>query len=177
VTHLTNADGIVYSASSDGSIKKSSWVSEENHTYAFRAQLKLTGAPISISIGSNKVLYVLQNNNKVAAIDSESFALIKEFEFKDFEAQALSFASSTGELWVGDKKGLIHILDSGDFSQKALIEKKHNHSISVMAQSKDGKLVASGDSYRYIYIFNAETKEEVNCFPYHTSKIIGLEFN
>ncbi len=62
-------------------------------------------------------------------------------------------------------------------SQKATIEKKHNHSVTIMNVSKDGRFVASGDSYRYIYVFNAETKEETNCFAYHTSRILHLDFN
>lgn len=89
----------------------------------------------------------------------------------------MSYSALLDELWVGDKKGLIHILNAEDLTQKALIEKKHNHAISVMTSSKDGKLIASGDGYRYIYVFNAETKEEVGCFPYHAAKIIGLDFN
>jgi WD40 repeat protein len=102
---------------------------------------------------------------------------VQEVDFKDFEATAVS-ASGSGEVWVGDKKGLIHIYGAENLTQqKALIEKKHNHGISVMANSQDGKLIASGDSYRYIYVFNTETKEEVGCFPYHTSKVIGLNFN
>ena len=58
-----------------------------------------------------------------------------------------------------------------------MIEKKHNHGISYMAVSRDGKYVATGDTYRYIYVFNTETKAEVACFPYHTSQINHLEFN
>ena len=101
--------------------------------------------------------------------------MVKEIEVKDFEATSLTF--SFDEVWVGDKKGIIHILDPNEFTQKSLIEKKHNHAVSVMAASSDGKFVASGDTYRYIYVFNSETKEEVGCFPYHTSRIIGLDFN
>jgi WD40 repeat protein len=80
-------------------------------------------------------------------------------------------------LWVGDKKGLLHILDGNDLSQKSVIEKKHNHAVSVVKSSVDGKLVASGDAYRYIYVFDAETKQEVGCYPYHQAKILGLDFN
>ncbi len=58
-----------------------------------------------------------------------------------------------------------------------MIEKKHNHGLSYIRASKDGKLVASGDVYRYIYVFNAESREEVACFPYHSTKITQLEFN
>lgn len=128
-------------------------------------------------LGNDGLLFVLQNNNHIVVIDIATMTCTKDIEVKDYEATALSFASATNELWVGDKKGLIHILDPADFSQKGLIEKKHNHGITVMASSKDGKMIASGDGYRYIYVFNTETKNEVACFAYHTSKIIGLDFN
>ena len=44
-----------------------------------------------------------------------------------------------------------------------------------MCTSNDGKLVATGDNYRYIYVFNTESKEEVGCYPYHKSAIIFME--
>ena len=68
-------------------------------------------------------------------------------------------------------------MNAGDLTLKTTIEKKHNHSVTVMKASKDGKLVASGDSYRYIYVFNAETKEEVGCYTYHTARVTSLDFN
>lgn len=126
---------------------------------------------------SAEVIYVLQNNNKVIKVDVASYSIAQEYDVKDFEATALSFNHVTNELWVGDKKGLLHILDASTFEQKALIEKKHNHGISIIKTSPDGQLVASGDSYRYIYVFNAQSKEEVGCYAYHTARITGLEFN
>lgn len=160
-------------------IKKSVRVSPDNTIFEIKASLKLSGCPLAISIGSGKVLYVLLNSNHIVAIDADSMTILKDIEPKDFEGTALSFASATNEVWVGDKKGFIHILNGADLSQKALIEKKHNHNptVTVMTSSKDGKLVASGDSYHYIYVFNTETKEEVGFFDYHIAKIIGLDFN
>lgn len=127
--------------------------------------------------GNEKHLYVLLNNNKLTQIDSESFTVSKQIELSDYEGLALTYVSSTHELWIGDKKGTIHILDASDLTQKSTIEKKHNHSLSYLTTSKDGKLVASGDSYRYIYVFSAETQAEVGCFTYHTSKIVHLDFS
>lgn len=124
-----------------------------------------------------EVVYVLQNNNKVIKVDVASFSVAEEHEIKGYEATALSFNAATNELWIGDKKGLLHIIDASSFSEKTLIEKKHNHGISVIKSSPDGRLVASGDAYRYIYVFNAETKEQVGCYAYHTARITGLQFN
>jgi WD40 repeat protein len=58
-----------------------------------------------------------------------------------------------------------------------VIEKKHNHGISYIAASKDGKLIASGDAYRYIYVFDTDSKAEVGCYAYHTAKTLHLDFN
>ena len=136
----------------------------------------MNGHPESMSAGKT-LLYVLQNNNSLAIIDIDSFTILKDQEFKDFEATSMVFNESLNEIWLGDKKGLLHLLDGTDLSHKQLIDKKHNHTVTCMAISKDGKLVASGDAYRYIYVFNSDTKEEVGCFTYHTSKIIHLDFN
>lgn len=68
-------------------------------------------------------------------------------------------------------------MNPADLSEAGLIEKKHNHALSYMRASRDGKVVASGDVYRYIYVFNAESRVEVGCFAYHTTKITQLEFN
>ena len=163
----------MFSGSSDGTINKSLKVGESS--FEIKNTVKISGAPIGIATGNGKILFVLQNNNKVAVIDVETFNLVKEHEVKGYEAT--SIAATGSEVWLGDKKGLIHVLNDTDLNEKALIEKKHNHGVSVMKVSRDGRFVASGDTYRYIYVFNSETKEEVACFAYHTSRIIGLDFN
>lgn len=113
----------------------------------------------------------------MTAIDVQSFSVIKSVEISGYEGTALTYVDSTQEVWVGDKKGVIHILNASDFTQKSTIEKKHNHSLSVMTTSRDGKLVASGDAYRYIFVFDAETQQEVGCYPHHTSKVLHLNFS
>lgn len=102
---------------------------------------------------------------------------MSEFEIKEFNPTFITSSAALNELWVGDKKGSVYVLDGNTFETKNVIEKKHNHGISTMTTSVDGKLVASGDSYRYIYVFNSETKEEVGCFPYHSAKVLSLDFS
>lgn len=173
-THLASFGDYVFSASADGVIKKSQRLGETT-SFQYVASVKIDGAPVAMVAGSDKILYVLANNNQIHLFEIESFAPVRNQEFKDFEA--LSMTQVNDEIWVGDKKGTIHILNSGDLSQKTTIEKKHNHSVTVLKTSKDGKYVASGDSYRYIYVFNSESKEEAGCFTYHTARIISLDFN
>jgi hypothetical protein len=66
------------------------------------------------------------------------------------------FSCHTGHLWVADKKGCIHILKSDDFSEVGTFA-KHTQAVNVMTVSKDGKKIASGDSYRYTYVCDAES--------------------
>lgn len=174
VSHLATFGDYVFSASVDGIIKKSKRKGE-SHSFEFVVSTKIEGCALSLVAGSDKVLYVLSNNNSISLIEMDSFTLVRTQEFKDFEATALTQVND--EVWVGDKKGIIQVLNVGDLSLKTTIEKKHHHTISCMKVSRDGKFVASGDSYRYIYIFNAETKEKVGCFTYHTAKIISLDFS
>ena len=163
----------MYSATSDGELKRSEKI--DGYTYEYKKNLQLSGAPVVVSPSAD-LIFVLLNNNRIVKVDVASFSVSQEFDVKDFEATALSLNSLHSELWVGDKKGTIHILDANTFAEKSCIEKKHNHGISIVKSSPDGKLVASGDVYRYIYVFNAETKQEVGCYAYHTARITGLEF-
>ena len=47
----------------------------------------------------------------------------------------------------------------------------------MVKASPDGKIVASGDAYRYIFLFDAETKQELGSFGYHSARITGINFN
>ncbi|CDW71723.1 wd repeat-containing protein 1 [Stylonychia lemnae] len=173
VSILISADDVVYSFSTDGLLKRSERLGD-SHSFEFKNQVKLEGSPVAAHLGQDFRIYVLLNNNKVQILSAD-LSESQTNEITNYEPTALAQAGV--ELWVGDKKGLIHCLSIADLSEQSLIEKKHNHSVSVMKASRDGQLVASGDSYRYIYVFSAETKAEVACFTYHTAKILTLDFN
>lgn len=52
-------------------------------------------------------------------MDTESgFNVVKSEEFKSFEALTITYSALTNELWVGDKKGSIQILNADDFTVK-----------------------------------------------------------
>jgi WD40 repeat protein len=81
------------------------------------------------------------------------------------------------ELYFGDKKGVIHILDADCFEVKDKIEKKHNHAVTSMVISEDGKTLVTGDTYRYMYAFQVEERKEIGCWAYHQSKVTHLAIN
>lgn len=49
----------------------------------------------------------------------------KTLELKDIEATQIIYSHASNELWVGDKKGLIHIYNAEDLEKVQTIEKKH----------------------------------------------------
>ena len=63
--------------------------------------------------------------------------------------------------WTGDKGSMT----------------KHTQTVNVMAVSKDGKYIASGDAYRYVIVMDAATKEVVLSFGGHPASIKSLDFN
>jgi WD40 repeat protein len=86
------------------------------------------------------------------------------------------YSCHTGHLWVADKKGCIHILKSDDFSEVGTFA-KHTQAVNVMTVSKDGKQIASGDSYRYTYVCDAESMLDTAHYAFHPASILDLSFS
>ena len=57
MSHLTSSNDIVFSASTDGTVKKSIRVAD-SHIFEIKGSLKVNGAPVSVSVGG-PALYVL----------------------------------------------------------------------------------------------------------------------
>jgi len=60
-----------------------------------------------MSVGQNKMLYILFHDNSVAVVDAETLAVVKVEQMKTFEPLTLVYTSITHELWIGDKQGNI----------------------------------------------------------------------
>lgn len=174
LTFLTSNKNHIYTAGVDGILRKTSKAEGDSFTFTSSEKLDII---LSLAIIEDKFVIALNSKNLISVLNADTLELVNKHEFKDGEATFLTYSHFTNEIWVGDKKGLIHILDANSFEKVNTIEKKHNHGITYMTASKDGKLIATGDSYRYIYVFNVESKDEIACFPYHTSHINHLDFN
>ena len=57
---------------------------------------------------------------------------LRDIIFKEGDASFVTYCQRTNEIWIGDKKGTIHIHDGETFEKKCMIEKKHNHGITYM---------------------------------------------
>lgn len=86
---LASLGDLVFSGSVDGVIKKIQRLGE-SQSFEFVASAKVEGSPLGLVAGSDKVLYVLENNNKATMIDIETFSVVRTHEFKDYEACSLT---------------------------------------------------------------------------------------
>ena len=80
------------------------------------------------------------------------------------------------EVWVGDKTGKIHVHCAKTFAEKQVIE-KHSKAVTCMAVSADHSKVASGDAYRYIQVWDANSKAEVASIGTHKDRILVVCFS
>ena len=122
---------------------------------------------------ANEMIYVLFWDEIVCVANG---ACTKKTKLKGYEATALEVNEALGEVLIGDKKGKLHILDM-NFEQKSVME-MHFGEFASMRLSPDGKTIASGDSQKYIKVWDAESKKIVNdrC-GYHSSKIFDLNWS
>lgn len=170
-----NADGTqVITSHVDNSVRR--WRLEG---FQGVSQLALEGVAIGLAAHSSDpeiVFVVLHTADKLLTLKGDQIEHTQAFD--SFEAETVGHSKATNELIVGDKKGVIHFLDAAEPGvEKGKIEKKHNHAISALTVSEDGTKLATGDTYRYIYIFDLAERKEIGCQAYHLSKVNALTFN
>lgn len=103
-------------------------------------------------------------------IDARTLAIKSSNKLK-FDATAMEICGS--QIWVGDKKGNLHVFDASMTEIKS-IEGKHSKAVTVLASN--GKVVGSGDAYRYMLVWDGETHEELFSVGDHKDKIMDIFF-
>jgi WD40 repeat protein len=103
-------------------------------------------------------------------IDARDLSIKSNTKLK-FEATAMDICGN--QIWIGDKKGNLHVFDASVSEIKA-IEGKHSKAVTVVASN--GKVVASGDAYRYMYVWDGESHEELFSSGDHKDKILDIFF-
>lgn len=90
----------------------------------------------------------------------------------------MAWSKVSNQLWIGDKKGKVHVHSAEDFSEVSLFEKhRADGKITTCTVSADGTKVATGDSLRNIYVHDAASREDIGHFPHHTAGIIDISFS
>ena len=124
---------------------------------------------------ADDVIYVLKSNGELEEVDAVEMTVKREHKLT-CDPTAITFSDATKEIWVGDKKGLLHVLKAEDFSEVHSIE-KHSKAVTCLAVTACGKHVASGDAYRYQYIWDSATRTMTGEHGFQKDKITSLRFN
>ena len=168
---LSLDETLVYIAEADGTIS-----CLDKSTKEVKFTLPSLGSDPQTIVASrtaNETIYVLFWDEIVCVSNG---APTKRTKVKGYEATALEVNEALGEVLIGDKRGKLHILDM-NLEQKSVME-MHFGEFASMRLSPDGKTIASGDSQKYIKVWDAESKKIVNdrC-GYHSSKIFDLNWS
>lgn len=169
-SHTLSADNIasnsdsVFSTGFDKSLLKYS--AEENKEVA---KMMLPNKALTMT-ASDEHVYVLCMNNEIVVINAKDLS-IKCQKKVTFDATAM--ANCGAQVWVGDKKGNLHVLDA---NLDVIKTHEGKHSKSVTKVASNGQWVASGDAYRYFFVFNGETHEQQFDSGDHKDKISDLAF-
>lgn len=88
---------------------------------------------------------------------------------------AICVAPDDSELAISSGN-VVHILD---MEGKELAQlKKHSVNVNEMQYSPDGKLLASVDQGRYIYLWSTETRKKLNSgWPFHSAAVTSVDFS
>lgn len=121
------------------------------------------------SESDNEKCYLLSNDSvfiykKAELVKKEKIKSMANFTCFDVNEPA-------NEIYVGDEKGKVHIIDLETIKEKQVIE-KHVGPISVLSVSPDHQLFSTGDNQRMLNIWKVEDKSCVNnrC-GFHNGKI------
>lgn len=117
-------------------------------------------------------LFVLSHQSEVFVCDAKDLSIKKQKKM-GFNATAMAVCGSN--IWLGDNKGFIYTLDAASLDEKKKQESHNGKGVKVM--SANSKYVASGDAYRYIWIWDNETMEEYFNHGVHKDRIISLDMN
>jgi len=140
------------------------------------AKCKLPGHAYSLS-GNDEKMFALCHTGQVVQLKSED--LTKTGEWKcAYDATCMAWSSVSNQLWIGDKKGKVHVHDTETFAEVHLFEKhRADGKISCCAVSADGTKVATGDSLRNAYVHDAASRETAGHFAHHTAGLVCLSLS
>jgi WD40 repeat protein len=90
----------------------------------------------------------------------------------------MAWSKVSNQLWIGDKKGKVHVHDATSFEEVHLFEKhRADGKISCCTVSADGTKIATGDSLRNIYVHDAASRADIGHYPHHTAGTVSLAFS
>jgi len=137
---------------------------------------QIEGAKI-LDIGqSNENLYVLSHRKEIHEVCANTMTVKRAVPI-GYDGRCLTYVKSTDEVWVGDKKGFVHVLAAASLEQTSEFECfPVQISVDVLACSADGTKVVAGDHKRNVKIMDATSKEEQHSHGHHKNFVAGVCF-
>jgi WD40 repeat protein len=132
--------------------------------------VSLDGEGISCSTNKDGSLVVAASVNNVHVIRGKKTVGSVS---TPYGARAVSLSPSENEIAVGgaDNHVYIYSLSGNNLTQTKKIE-AHRGALTSVAYSPDGKLIASADTNREIYVFDAASKQiKVQGWVFHTARV------
>lgn len=124
----------------------------------------------------NEHAFALLQHGKMNVYARDTLELKHEVKLP-IQATHITVSKHTGEVWLSEKlKVFAYKFEGGELVEVHQFD-KHTQKVSVLSVSADGKFVASGDDYRYIYVHDAETKAQVQSLGYHKSGLKHVSFS
>ena len=122
-------------------------VNEDGKSLVLVKSLDLKSAAAKSLGAGDDALYVMRSNGEIDEVDALELT-VKRSHKHGIDATCMTYAQSSKQLWIGDKKGLLHVINASDFKTQQTIE-KHSKAVTVLTANHEGTQVASGDGYRY----------------------------
>lgn len=91
------------------------------------------------------------------------------------EIVAMALAGS--QLWVADNKGVVKILNADTLQPEGEeLKTVYGHPAVSMNSSKDGSMVAVGDTKGYVTLFDTATRAQKSYTAPHQNKVLEINF-
>jgi WD40 repeat protein len=88
----------------------------------------------------------------------------------------MAFSKSQQQVWIGDKKGVVHVHNAIDGAEVQKYE-KHTKTVSSICVSEDGTKAASGDMYRYFHVYDCASLEIIGEHGYHKGTLYSVSLS
>lgn len=126
------------------------------------------GSVGSMMAVNDSEVFVVTASNELVCLNAADLSTKKQ------QKMSMTVSSMTvcgDNIWIGDKSGVVHVLDASSFAEKTKFEGQHSKTVDSIASN--GKTVASGDAYRYICVWDNATLEKLAEYC-HKDRIVSI---
>lgn len=136
---------------------------------------KIEGAKILDMGASNDNLYVLSHRKEIHEVCANTLTVKRAVPIT-YDGRCLCYIKATGEVWVGDKTGTVHVLNAESLEQVSEFVAHPQQPVDVLSVSADSARVATGEHKRYVKVWNATDKTLVHEHGHHKNFIVDVVF-